>query len=494
MDPSRARNGGRRPAVLLALFALVATACGSVASPTPAAPAASGGTSPTATPLSVTPEPEATTAGGLTADGRVLIRWFVGLGTGGNPEQITAQQAVVTKFNASQDKIKLSLEIQQNDTAYDVLGTQIAAGNPPDIIGPVGFRGFYAYRDNLLDLAPLVAKSGFDTSGIDASLTDVYKKGFPGQVAIPFAIYPSFLFYNKDLLKEAGLPPLPSKVGETYQGKPWDFSNLAEISKKLTVDKAGNDATASGFDPKSVQQFGYVMQFTDPRGWATQFGPGSVTAADGKTAQIPDNWRAALKWYYDAMWKDHFVPTQAYVDSDLLANGNPFQSGNVAIDWVHLWYTCCIIPADGKTLVKNWDIAVPPAYNGTTTAKLHADSFAIMNKTKHPDEAFQALTFLLNSDELLTAYGALPAVKSKQAAFFTGLDKKFAPNKVNWQLALDMLQYADVPSHEADMPNFLKANAAIAAFQTKMTGTPGLDLDKEIDALQAELQSIFNGT
>ncbi|HXG41085.1 MAG TPA: extracellular solute-binding protein [Candidatus Limnocylindrales bacterium] len=480
----------RAPVALAALLAILGACAGTPQATAP--PSAAPSVAPSESPLAVTPEPVETTDTGLTADGKVLIRWFVGLGTGGNPEQIAAQQAVVQAFNSSQDRIRLSLEIYQNDTAYDILSTQIAAGRPPDIIGPVGFRGFYAYRDNLLDLGPLITKTGYDLSGIDPALIDVYRKGFPGQVGIPFAIFPSFLYINKDLFDEAGLPYPPQKVGEPYQGKPWDFAALTEIAKKLTVDGEGNDATAAAFDPDDIVQFGYVMQWTDPRGWGTQFGAGSLVADDGRTAQIPDHWRAAWKWYYDGMWSDHFIPNQAYMDSDLLANGNPFQSGNVAIDWVHLWYTCCIIPPDGKPIVKNWDIAVPPAYNGTTTAKLHADSFAIMKATKHPDEAFEALTFLLNSDELFKAYGALPAVKSKQAAFFAALDEKFAPNKVNWQVALDMLGYPDVPSHEADMPNFLKANNAVGAFQTKMTGTEGLNMDQEIDALRAELQSIFD--
>ena len=65
------------------------------------------------------------------------------------------------------------------------------------------------------------------------------------------------------------------------------------------------------------------------------------------------------------------------------------------------------------------------------------------------------------------------AVKSKQAAFFDALDKRFAPNKIDWQVALDMLAYPDVPSHEADMPNFLKSDAAVKAFQAKLIGSDG---------------------
>ena len=65
----------------------------------------------------------------------------------------------------------------------------------------------------------------------------------------------------------------------------------------------------------------------------------------------------------------------------------------------------------------------------STTAKLHADTFGIMESTAHPDEAFEVLTYLLNNDTLIARYGALPAVKSKQAAFFDALDERFAPQR-----------------------------------------------------------------
>ena len=42
-------------------------------------------------------------------DEPVTIRWFVGLGTGINPEQIPPQEQIVEEFNASQDDIILEV-------------------------------------------------------------------------------------------------------------------------------------------------------------------------------------------------------------------------------------------------------------------------------------------------------------------------------------------------------------------------------------------------
>src|SRR5688500_8526830 len=60
---------------------LVAGACSS--------PAPTSSSTPRPTGALVTAEPSR--PGGLTSDVKILVRWFVGLGTGGNPEQLGAE-------------------------------------------------------------------------------------------------------------------------------------------------------------------------------------------------------------------------------------------------------------------------------------------------------------------------------------------------------------------------------------------------------------------
>lgn len=434
--------------------------------------------------------PSTTTAAPATTSAEVgtepvEIRWFVGLGTGGNPEQIAAQEAVVEAFNASQDRIELVLEIVQNDVAYDTLSTQIASGNGPDVIGPVGIRGANAFNGRWLDLQPLVDGTGYDLSRWTEEQVEVWRTD-EGLVGLPFGVFPAMIFYNRALFDEAGLPYPPQEFGADYQGKPWNMDTLAEIAKILTVDANGNDATSPDFDPDNIVQFGYVDQWTEPQRFATMFGAGSMTNADG-TPNIPQQWRDAFAWYYDAIWKDHFVPSAEYEESDLLAAGNPFDSGNVAMAHTHLWYTCCLAGVG-----ENWDLAVVPEYQGVTTAALHADTFRILDTTEHPEEAFEVLTYLVTdaAADLLAVYGAMPALDFLQAGFFETMDAKY-PQGVNWQVAKDSLAYPDIPSHEQDMPNFLKSQDRWGAFWSKLLSTPGLDVDAEIDALLADLAVIY---
>jgi len=397
----------------------------------------------------------------------------------------------VDAFNASQDKIYLSLQIVDNTVAYTTLATQIAAGNVPDIIGPVGTAGRNGFSGQFLDISDLIKKNNVDLSVYEPALVKAYNYPDQGQIGLPFAVFPSFIYYNKDLFDEAGLPYPPQKFGEKYDGKDWTYDALRELAMKLTVDDQGNDATSKDFNADKIVQFGYETQFgTDPRAWATQFGAASLVDKDGK-ATVPANWEKAWQFFYDGMWKDHFLPNEAYRNSDQFGKGNVFNTGKVAMAYTHLWYTCCIDPVSKGGAAKNWDLAVVPTYDGKTTAKLHADTFVIMKGTKHPDEAFQAYLYLLKSKELFEAYGALPAIKTMQSDFFKTLDAKFAPVKANWQVALDSLAYPDVPNHEEDLPNFLKAKQAITDFGTLLRSKPGLDIAAESKKFQEQMTGIF---
>ena len=208
----------------------------------------------------------------------VTVRWFVGLGTGTEPEQIAAQETVVEEFNASQDAIELQVELVDNEVAYETLATQIAAGDAPDIIGPVGIRGSNSFAGQFLDLEPLVESTGFDLSGYDEAQVEFWREEDGALTALPFGVFPSAIYYNKDLFDEAGLDYPPAAYGEPYaDGDPWDMDKVAELAMLLTVDANGNDATSPDFDRDNIVQWGFHQQFNDDaRSIGTFFGPGIV--------------------------------------------------------------------------------------------------------------------------------------------------------------------------------------------------------------------------
>jgi len=140
-----------RIAVLVSVLALLAGACGgatpSAVAPTgSAAPVASADASADAS-ASTAPVPTPLPVTGSQADpGDVVIRWYCCLGTGDAPEQVEVELKVTEDFNASHEGIHLQFEGFIYQGARDALSTQLASGNGPDIVGPVGIGGAEAFH------------------------------------------------------------------------------------------------------------------------------------------------------------------------------------------------------------------------------------------------------------------------------------------------------------------------------------------------------------
>jgi multiple sugar transport system substrate-binding protein len=428
------------------------------------------------------------------AQDKTVVNWFVGLGTGTQPNQIDVQNKVVADFNASQSDIELKINIAaSNQVAPDALSTLIAAGTAPDIIGPVGFDGSNQFAGQWLDLQPYVDKAGYDLAQFPEALVNLYQTGDEGLLGIPFAVYPGMIFVNKDLFDEAGLEYPPAKFGDKYmldgEEVEWNWDTLATIAKILTVDANGNDATSADFDPSKIVQFGFNHQWGTQRADFSTFGGSPVIdEATGKVV-IPENWRAEAQWVYNGIWKDHFIPTATYDASDLL-KPSAFASGKVAMSRTPFWYTCCLGDLKG-----NWDLAVTPSYNGTYFAPADADTFRIYKGTKNPDAAFTVLQYLLGegAGDLLAAYGAYPARPDLQAAAIDK-QKETYPSVENWDAVAPSLEYATVPHHESYYPNYAKGQQRFNDFRTLMYGDTGesMDVNAELDKLQSDLQTIVD--
>ena len=455
---------------VLATLSLVISACGNSAT-TSQAPGSSG-----------------------LAAGQVEIKWFCCLGGGDAPEQVAVEKKVAADFTAAHPNIKLTFEAVPYDGARDALATQIGADNAPDIVGPVGIGGAEAFHGQWLDLTDLIAKNNYDLTQFPSNIVDIYKLD-EGQVGIPFAIYPSALFYKRSLFEEANLQEPPHKYGDPYtlDGKQveWNYDTAREVALRLTVDKSGKDATQAGFDPKSIVQYGFEAQRDDIRGLGAYFGGGSLASTDGKTVQIPAPWLDAWKWWYNGMWTDHFIMTgPVYNSTEFNGGGYPFFTGKVAMSQNFLWSTYGVADAGD-----DWDLAALPAYKGKATAAFNADTFRIMKSTKHPDEAFQVLSYLLNegSNELLQAYGGMPAREKEQAAFFETLGKSEGfPAKVDWQVAIDGIAQADQPNFEANLPKYNESLDLLVKYREKWWSKAGLNIDGEASTLKGELQAIWD--
>ena len=453
----------------------------------PAAEAAATEAPPTATPV-------------VLMEGRTPIRWFIGLGSGTDAQQQEAQHAVVDAFNASQDKIQLIMEVVPYNGARDALATQIASGNGPDIIGPVGWSGSNLFYGQYLDLAPLIEKTGYDLTQFSDELVK-FNITEEGQIGLPFAVFPAAVFFQKGMFDEAGLNYPPSAYGEKYvwpdgTEEEWNYDTLTKVAKMLTVDANGNsplDITDDGsevpnpdFDRENIVQYGYFPQYQRPFHMGAFWGAASDIAEDG-TVKLPENWKESWKWWYDGMWGEQpFSPTDPVVQSPNFGAGNPFNSGKIAMAITNQWYTCCIGDAG-----ESWDLAVLPAYNGEVHGRVDADTFRIWKGTQHPDEAFEVLSYLIGegAPQLLLTYGGMPSRAGEQDAFYAAKSEQF-PWVENWESIKAGLAYPDIPSAEGYRPNFLEVFDRYEKFMNTLNSNAGLDMDAEIATLEADLNDI----
>lgn len=431
----------------------------------------------------------------------ICVRWYVGMSTGTAPSQVEIEQSFANHFNETHKDILLDLHVIPYAAAKDVILMEILQDNGPDLIGPIDWPGIAALHGNWLDLETYIVADPTLVKGIDPVLLNTYKTS-EGLVALPFAVYPSAIFYNKLLFDKAGLayPPAdyepglrPAKYELDGKSVEWNWDTVCEVARRLTLDAAGKNATQSGFDKNNIVQYGFTWGYNELAYVGSFWGSGSYTAEDGKTAQLPNAWKAAWAWTYDGIWGTQPFMVKDQFAYDANPDHDPFNSGKVAMTVQPLWYTCCM------PNLPTWDVGALPAHNGKVSGRIEANFFGILKDAPHSNKAFQVLAYI-NTEEVgsfilgngeSTVVGGMPARKSYQAAWLQARKAQF-PWVQNWDVFITNLSFPDSPNTDSYMPNRYKALQRTKKFYELMTSTAGLDLEDEQARLLADLQTIFD--
>ena len=213
---------------------------------------------------------------------KAKVTIFVGFGTGTDPDQVAAQEALAKKFNESHDNIEVEFLIVPNEEATERFLAMVAGGNAPQLVGPHGISTIAKFKDQWEDVTPYIEKEKYDMSDFYGPSTTLNK--YPDlNAGLPLGLYPSFIFYNKDAFDAAGLP-YPT---HDFDDKAWNIEALREMAMKLTLDANDKTPNDADFDAATIKQWGYADSWTDGRGQFTMFGApskGRPTSDDYKTA------------------------------------------------------------------------------------------------------------------------------------------------------------------------------------------------------------------
>ncbi|MDM5338605.1 sugar ABC transporter substrate-binding protein [Fictibacillus enclensis] len=307
-------------------------------------------------------------------DGKIKLTWWDYYGS----------EAAVAMNNAikTYEKAHPNVDIERIEVPFGELKKKIllgaAGGELPDILiidNPD--HQMLAEAGILADLTKKVNVWGQEKNYFEGPLSSTVYKG--KNYGIPLGSNNLALFYNEDLLKEAGIKP----------PKTWD--ELKNAAKKLTHnDVYGISVSAISQEEGTFQFLPFVWQAgSDLTHFNTQ---GSVDAIS--------LWKELI----DSHSMSEGVLTQTQQDVAL-----QFINGKTAMMVNGTWQ----IPVLEKEKKLNWNVVELPGYKENSTI-LGGENYAITSTSKHKEAAWNVLMFMQekeNAKKILIQKGNLPPRK-----------------------------------------------------------------------------------
>ncbi|WP_082347294.1 ABC transporter substrate-binding protein [Bacillus sp. FJAT-18017] len=312
----------------------------------------------------------------------------------GNDAENRAYEELVSSFEKENQDIKINMKmIPYSD--YEVrLRTEMATGTPPDIMAIDSPNlALYANAGSLLSIDSYMKKEG-DLADFPASTM----KGltYKGQIYLaPIAESSIALFYNKHVLKKAGVP-FPS----SDPNKPLSWNQVVKIAKLVTNHEKG----ITGIDPG--QGFGdgeAPAYFKIPLLW--QFGADVVDQNSTTASGYLDSEKAimALQFYQDLYHKHQVASVEIAPDA--------FVKGKLGMTILGSWSLKGFEKISNFTLDN--DFGVAPLPKGVSQVAPNGGwALGISSKTKYPDESWRFIKYVTSYEGIktyVTITGDLPA-------------------------------------------------------------------------------------
>ena len=419
-------SGLRRRAVLrlgllTAAGSLLAACSGSTSSSSSSAPAAAqqppaaaptGAAGTSAGAAATQPAAQQAPAGG---GGPVEITFMT---TQTNDADVKIYQQLADTFHA--EHANVTVKISPTDgTNYDQkLLTYVQAGTLPDIVQTSdNFAKPFKDAGISQDMIPFAQKTGFpyqdfDPTFLNLGMIDGQLHMLPkqGDVIVPYI--------NLRMAKDAGVAvPTDFDPAKTPDGWTWD--DFMTMCKRLTVDANGKHGDEPGFDKDNVAIYGASMSLD---AWYTYVPAvlaegGSFVADDlsRSTLNSPQG-VAAFTWLTDPVLQGYWAPL-TLIQSLSNQSGNVFAAGRAAIAPLQrLW--CTTLRA---SLTDDFDVLHFPKGPAKRVTGMGTFGFTLTAKSKHPDEAWQFLSWMYGDEgmQIITSsYAAVPAEKRYYTSSF----------------------------------------------------------------------------
>lgn len=313
-------------------------------------------------------------------DGVKTIEWWTP-----NWDEVESKE-MVEEFEKEHPDIKVELVITDWDTYKSKITTAISTDNAPELstvlltdVAPFAKKGLLEPLDDLGKAAGIdfedIVEPALDITSTDGSI-----------YGVPFRYDGSGIYYNVDMLKEAGYETFP----ET-----WD--EMVEMSKKMSKDgkygfawPLGNQANAATRLVQQVYTYG-----------------GDVLDEDGKCLLNSDEAKSALKNIVDSIQEGYASPGSAELDNTTMRE--TFGQGNLAFTLTGP-FDVDALKTDYPEL--NFATAVIPGIDGMGTTTANGWCVAMASKSENKEAAAEFLAYITTPENQARLTDSFPASKT----------------------------------------------------------------------------------
>ena len=340
-----------------------------------------------------------------------------------NPEEIAWGKQMVDAWNADHpDEEVTAQEIPAGKTSEEVIGAAITAGNAPCLV----FNTSPAAVPQFEKQGGLVALDDFEggTDYIESRSGDVaeqYQSPDGQYFQIPWKSNPVMIFYNKDIMEQAGVDPENPPLST--------YDDFLATSRKI-VDSGAADAAIW---PAPTSEF-FQSWFDFYPMYAAETG-GQQLVEDGEATFDSDAGKA-VAGLWATMYAEGLSPKEAY-------SGDAFAEGKSAMATVGPW----AVAVYGDSV--NWGVAPVPTSAGTAPEDTYtfsdAKNIGLYSACENQQTAFDVLKFATSEEQdgkLLELTGQMP-LRTDLAATYPDYFKEHPEYE----------QFADQASRTVEVPN-----------------------------------------
>jgi multiple sugar transport system substrate-binding protein len=384
----------------------------------------------------------------------VLASW-------GSQEEIQAYQQVLRVFQERNPGIQVEyINIPSNEYLAKITA-MMAAGSPPDVffINNIDFPGL-ASRGVLKPLDPFIQRDKYPTGDIFPGILKAFQwEG--AQYGLPRDVSNLVVFYNRNLLRKAGLPdPKPD----------WTWDDFLRYAKALTVEKDG----------KRVQwgvSFQTFYLFWQP--WVWSAGGRFYSPNHSKFLLNSPSSLEGLQFYLDLRYKHHVAPTPE--EAQDRGAFTMFLNGQTGMIVDGRWR----VPTLKARAKFDFDVVPFPRGKAGSIVDIDGSGWVMAAGTRNPEAAWKLLSFLAGPDasQIFTKTGLIIPAR--------GVDVK------NVEKSIQNLKDFFVPPPPKSQHFFLTVNKTARPTETFERWNEALQLiNKALEPVwqgKAELKAALDG-